>query len=63
MPSWLQVEDLGHMKRVLLEVIMVLVAVLFLKLVFTEQTSLDSDCTHPAHHNCRDCGQFETGPF
>jgi uncharacterized membrane protein YqhA len=41
MPAWLQVEDLGHMKRVLLEVIMVLVAVFFLKLVFTEQTALD----------------------
>lgn len=41
MPAWLQVEDLGHMKRVLLEVIMVLVAVFFLKLVITEQTALD----------------------
>lgn len=40
MPAWLQVEDLGHMKRVLLEVIMVLVAVFFLKLVFTEQANL-----------------------
>jgi uncharacterized membrane protein YqhA len=41
MPAWLQVENLGHMKRVLLEVILVLIAVLFLKLVFTEQGELD----------------------
>ena len=41
MPVWLQVEDLGHLKRVLLKVIMVLVAVLFLKLVFTEQANLE----------------------
>lgn len=40
MPAWLQVEDLGHMKRVLLEVILVLIAVFFLKLVFTEQEEL-----------------------
>lgn len=40
MPYWLQVEDLGHMKRVLLEVILVLIAVFFLKLVFTEQEEL-----------------------
>ncbi len=40
MPAWLQVEDLGHMKRVLLEVILVLIAVFFLKLVFTEQQEL-----------------------
>ena len=40
MPVWLQVEDLGHMKRVLLEVILVLIAVFFLKLVFTEQEEL-----------------------
>ena len=41
MPSWLRVEDLGHMKRVLLEVIMVLISVFFLKLVFTAQESLE----------------------
>ena len=40
MPAWLRVEDLGHMKRVLLEVILVLIAVFFLKLVFTEQEEL-----------------------
>ena len=40
-PSWLQVSDLGHMKRVLLEVILVLVAVFFLKLVFIEQAELE----------------------
>ena len=32
--SWLRVEDLGHMKRVLLEVIMVLISVFFLKAGF-----------------------------
>lgn len=37
MPRWLQVDDLGHMKRVLLEVILVLLAVFFLKLVITEE--------------------------
>ena len=41
MPSWLKVEDLGHMKRVLLEVILVLLAVFFLKLVITEEAALD----------------------
>jgi uncharacterized membrane protein YqhA len=40
MPVWLQVKDLGHMKRVLLEVILVLIAVFFLKLVFTAQEDL-----------------------
>lgn len=40
MPAWLQVEDLGHMKKVLLEVILVLISVFFLKLVFTEQEDL-----------------------
>ena len=40
MPAWLRVEDLGHMKRVLLEVILVLISVFFLKLVFTEQEDL-----------------------
>ncbi len=40
MPGWLRVEDLGHMKRVLLEVILVLISVFFLKLVFTEQEDL-----------------------
>ena len=40
MPDWLHVEDLGHMKRVLLEVIMVLIGVFFLKLVFTAQDDL-----------------------
>lgn len=37
MPAWLRVEDLGHMKKVLLEVILVLISVFFLKLVFTAQ--------------------------
>lgn len=41
MPKWLKVEDLGHMKRVLLEVILVLLAVFFLKLVILEETSLE----------------------
>lgn len=41
MPSWLQVEDLGHMKKVLLEVILVLISVFFLKLVITSQEHLD----------------------
>ncbi len=40
MPKWLKVEDLGHMKRVLLEVILVLLAVFFLKLVITEEEAL-----------------------
>ena len=40
MPTWLQVEDLGHMKKVLLEVILVLISVFFLKLVFTAQEDL-----------------------
>lgn len=40
MPAWLRVEDLGHMKRVLLEVILVLISVFFLKLVFTAQENL-----------------------
>ena len=40
MPAWLRVEDLGHMKKVLLEVILVLISVFFLKLVFTEQENL-----------------------
>lgn len=39
-PAWLKVEDLGHMKRVLLEVILVLLAVFFLKLVITEDEAL-----------------------
>lgn len=41
MPQWLKVEDLGHMKRVLLEVILVLLAVFFLKLVITEENALE----------------------
>jgi uncharacterized membrane protein YqhA len=41
MPAWLQVEDLGHMKKVLLEVILVLISVFFLKLVITSQEHLD----------------------
>ena len=41
MPSWLKVEDLGHMKRVLLEVILVLLAVFFLKLVISEEEALE----------------------
>lgn len=41
MPSWLQVEDLGHMKRVLLEVILVLLAVFFLKLIIVEEDALE----------------------
>ena len=40
MPAWLRVEDLGHMKKVLLEVILVLISVFFLKLVFTTETDL-----------------------
>lgn len=40
MPAWLRVEDLGHMKRVLLEVILVLISVFVLKLLFTEQEDL-----------------------
>ena len=40
MPVWLQVDDLGHMKKVLLEVILVLISVFFLKLVFTAQEDL-----------------------
>ena len=40
MPQWLQVEGVGQMKRVLLEVIMVLIGVLFLKLVFTAQEDI-----------------------
>jgi uncharacterized membrane protein YqhA len=40
MPAWLKVEDLGHMKRVLLEVILVLLAVFFLKLVIIEEEAL-----------------------
>ena len=40
MPAWLKVEDLGHMKRVLLEVILVLPAVFFLKLVIIEEEAL-----------------------
>jgi len=39
-PTWLRVEDLGHMKKVLLEVILVLISVFFLKLVFTAQEDL-----------------------
>ena len=41
MPQWLKVEDLGHMNRVLLEVILVLLAVFFLKLVITEENTLE----------------------
>lgn len=41
MPQWLQVEGLGHMKRVLLEVILVLLAVFFLKLVIVEEGSFE----------------------
>jgi len=40
MPDWMQVNSLGQMKRVLLEVIMVLIGVFFLKLVFTAQEDL-----------------------
>jgi len=41
MPKWLKVEGLGHMKRVLLEVILVLLAVFFLKLVIVEEDSFE----------------------
>ena len=41
MPTWLKVKDLGHMKRVLLEVILVLLAVFFLKLVIVEEDALE----------------------
>lgn len=41
MPEWLKVEDLGHMKRVLLEVILVLLAVFFLKMIITEEDGLE----------------------
>jgi uncharacterized membrane protein YqhA len=40
MPEWLQVESLGEMKRVLLEVILVLLAVYVVELVFVEQVDL-----------------------
>jgi uncharacterized membrane protein YqhA len=41
MPPWLKVKDLGHMKRVLLEVILVLLAVFFLKLIIIENDALE----------------------
>jgi len=41
MPEWLKVEDLGQMKRVLLEVIMVLLTVFLLKLVLVESETLE----------------------
>ncbi len=41
MPAWLKVEDLGHMKRVVLEVILVLLAVFFLKLLIVEEEDLE----------------------
>jgi uncharacterized membrane protein YqhA len=40
MPEWLVVEDLGQMKKVLLEVILVLVAVYLLQVIFVEGTHL-----------------------
>ena len=40
MPEWLRVESLGEMKRVLLEVILVLLAVYVLELVFVEGVEL-----------------------
>ena len=41
MPEWMKVEDLGQMKRVLLEVIMVLLTVFLLKLVLVESETLE----------------------
>ena len=41
MPEGLKVEDLGQMKRVLLEVIMVLLTVFLLKLVLVESETLE----------------------
>ena len=40
MPQWLKVQSLGQMKRTLLEVIVVLLAVLFLKLGLEHQAAL-----------------------
>ena len=39
-PEWLQVQSLGHMKKTLLEVVVVLLAVLFLKIGLQTQTEL-----------------------
>ncbi|MCO5199809.1 MAG: YqhA family protein [Anaerolineae bacterium] len=41
MPEWLKVEDLGKMKRVLLVVILVLLAVSFLRLIIVEDQALE----------------------
>jgi hypothetical protein len=41
MPGWLQVETLGEMKKVLLQVILVLVAVFLLETIFTEGMHLE----------------------
>jgi uncharacterized membrane protein YqhA len=40
MPEWLVVEDLGQMKKVLLEVILVLIAVYLLQVIFLEGIQL-----------------------
>lgn len=40
MPEWLQVQSLGHMKKTLLEVVVVLLAVLFLKMGLQTQSGL-----------------------
>jgi uncharacterized membrane protein YqhA len=40
MPDWLKVESLGQMKKTVLEVVVVLLTVLFLKLGLETQTSL-----------------------
>ena len=40
MPDWLQVQSLGQMKKTLLEVVVVLLAVLFLKMGLQTQTEL-----------------------
>lgn len=40
-PNWMHVESIGQMKRVLLEVILVLLSVFMLKLVLIEQTEID----------------------
>ncbi|NJP07146.1 MAG: YqhA family protein [Chloroflexaceae bacterium] len=40
MPAWMHVTNLGEMKKVLLEVLLVLLTVFFVKIVFTEEQEL-----------------------
>lgn len=40
-PNWMHVESIGQMKRVLLEVILVLLSVFMLKLVLIEQSEIE----------------------